>query len=213
MGMRRQNLKVKLLFWGAIFSLFGLLGVVFSGVAVGAFEGRTQPVPQPVPFSHALHVGGLGLSCRYCHAAAEHASYAGFPSVETCMSCHLHIKTESPLLAPIRESWEKGEDFRWNRVINLPDFVYFHHAAHVAKGVGCAECHGRVDQMAVVYQPQAFTMKFCLDCHRNPEAHLRPKDQVFNMAYTPDPALGAQLKELYHVRNAMALTSCNACHR
>jgi NAD-dependent SIR2 family protein deacetylase len=129
------------------------------------------------------------------------------------MTCHTFIKPDSPNLALVRKSWETGEPIRWNRVINLPDFVYFHHGAHVAKGVGCAECHGRVDQMTVVYQPQAFTMKFCLSCHRSPEAHLRPREQVFNMAYEPDPELGKKLKEAYAIRSAEALTSCNTCHR
>jgi len=211
--MRRRNRWVKTLFWGSVLGVAALLLVVFSGVAVGAFEQRTLPVPQPVPFSHALHAGGLGLSCRYCHAAVEHAAYAGLPPTETCMTCHTYVKTQSPNLALVRRSWETGEPIRWNRVVNLPDFVYFHHAAHVAKGVGCAECHGRVDQMPVVYQPQAFTMKFCLDCHRHPEARLRPREEVFNMAYRPDPALGARLKALYHVRPPEALTSCNTCHR
>ncbi len=129
------------------------------------------------------------------------------------MTCHTFIKPDSPNLAPVRKSWETGEPLKWNRVINLPDFVYFHHGAHVAKGVGCAECHGRVDQMQVVYQPQAFTMKFCLDCHRSPEARLRPKEQVFNMAYRPDPALGEKLREAYRIRLPMELESCNTCHR
>lgn len=211
--MRRRNRWVKTLFWGSVLGAAALLLVVFSGVAVGAFEQRTLPVPQPVPFSHALHAGGLGLSCRYCHAAVEHAAYAGLPSTETCMTCHTYVKAQSPNLALVRKSWETGEPIRWNRVVNLPDFVYFHHAAHVAKGVGCAECHGRVDQMPVVYQPQAFTMKFCLDCHRRPEARLRPREEVFNMAYQPDPALGARLKDLYHVHPPEALTSCSTCHR
>ncbi|MER3536566.1 MAG: cytochrome C [Thermus sp.] len=212
----RRNRWVKRAFWGGVMGGFVLLLVVFSGVGVGAFEQRTRPVPQPVPFSHAFHAGGLGLSCRYCHAAVERAGYAGFPPTETCMTCHTYIKPTSSLLAPVRASWEKGEPLRWNRVINLPDFVYFNHSAHVNKGIGCAECHGRVDQMAVVYQPQAFTMKFCLDCHRNPTARLRPKEEVMNMAYTP-PAdqkeLGKRLAELYHVRSPAALSDCSTCHR
>ncbi|BAW01767.1 chaperone protein htpG [Thermus thermophilus] len=199
--MRRRNRWLKTLFWGSVLGVFLALVLVFSGVAVGALEQREgRPVPQPVPFNHAFHAGGLGLSCRYCHSAVEYAPYAGLPPTETCMTCHLYVKPDSPNLALVRESWEKGEPLRWNRVINLPDFVYFHHAPHVAKGVGCAECHGRVDQMPVVYQPQAFTMKFCLDCHRNPAPHLRPREQVFNMAYVPDPELGRELLKLYHVR-------------
>ncbi len=211
--MRRRNRRVKLLFWGSVGALFLLLGVVFSGVAVGAFEQRTLPVEQPVPFSHAFHAGGLGLSCRYCHAAAEHAPYAGLPPTETCMTCHTFIKPDSPKLALVRESWEKGTPVPWNRVVNLPDFVYFNHAAHLAKGVPCTACHGRVDQMAVVASPQAFTMKFCLACHRNPEAHLVPREQVFNPAAVPDPSLGQKLKEAYAIRSPEALTSCNTCHR
>ena len=212
--MRRRNGWLKTLFWGSVLGVFLALVLVFSGVAVGALEQREgRPVPQPVPFSHAFHAGGLGLSCRYCHSAVEYAPYAGLPPTETCMTCHLYVKPDSPNLALVRESWEKGEPLRWNRVVNLPDFVYFHHAPHVAKGVGCAECHGRVDQMPVVYQPKAFTMKFCLDCHRNPAPRLRPREQVFNMAYVPDPELGRELLKLYHVRPPEELTSCNTCHR
>lgn len=212
----RRNRWVKRLFWSGVVGTFALLLVIFSGVGVGAFEQRTKPVPQPVPFSHAFHAGGLGLSCRYCHVGVERSAYAGLPPTETCMTCHTYIKPDSPRLALVRESWEKGEPIRWNRVFNLPDFVYFNHAAHVNKGVGCVECHGRVDQMDVVYQPYAFTMKFCLDCHRNPTAALRPKEEVFNMAYVhPENQreLGEKLAELYHIRSPEALSDCSACHR
>ncbi|MGQ9511427.1 MAG: ammonia-forming cytochrome c nitrite reductase subunit c552 [Thermaceae bacterium] len=211
----KRNRRVKVLFWGSVLGIFVLLGVVFSGVAVGAFEQRTRPVDQPVPFSHALHTG-IGLSCRYCHVSVEKAPYAGLPPTETCMGCHTYIKPDSPLLAPVRESWDKGEPIRWNRVFEVPDFVYFNHAAHVNKGVGCSDCHGRVDQMNVLRQPVAFTMKFCLDCHRNPTAWLRPKEEVMNMAYVrPEnqEELGKKLAELYKVRHPEALLDCSTCHR
>jgi cytochrome c553 len=170
---------------------------------------------QPVPFSHPLHVGTLQLDCRYCHAGVEVSASASVPATQTCMTCHSQIKTDSAALAPIRESWETGEPVEWNRVHDLGDFVYFNHSIHVTKGVGCSTCHGKVNEMAQVTQVSALTMGWCLDCHRAPEQHLRPADQVFNMNWE-EPAdqleQGRKLIQEYNIQ-VSRLTNCSICHR
>ena len=138
---------------------------------------------QPVPFSHDHHVGGLGLDCRYCHTSVEKSSVAGIPPTETCMTCHSQLWTNAAMLEPIRESYRTGKPMKWTRVHDLPDFVYFDHSIHVAKGIGCESCHGRVDKMPLMVQAAPLLMGWCLDCHRAPEKYLRPRDEVFNMAY------------------------------
>src|SRR5438876_9212241 len=151
---------------------------------------------QPVPFSHKHHVGDDGIDCRYCHTSVEQSSFAGIPPTKTCMNCHREIWKDSPMLAAVRESYRSGRPLEWIRVHDLPDFVYFDHSIHVAKGVGCASCHGRVDRMPLIYQENSLQMRWCLECHRNPAKYVRPKDQVFNMAYerpADDPGLGERL--------------------
>lgn len=175
---------------------------------------------QPVPFSHALHAGKLGMDCRYCHSTVERAAQAAIPPTQTCMNCHAAIKSDSPLLEPVRESYAKGTALAWKKVHDLPDYAYFNHAAHVNKGVGCATCHGRIDQMEVVWQTQPLSMAWCLNCHRAPEKHLRPRDQVTNMNWDPVQAtgrtqadLGQELKRLHRVQNIEYMTGCSICHR
>ncbi|MCU0495521.1 MAG: cytochrome c family protein [Chloroflexaceae bacterium] len=172
-------------------------------------------IPQPVPFSHQLHSGQLGMDCRYCHTSVQQSTFANIPATETCMTCHSQVAQNSVSLAPVRESWATGNPVEWNKVNKVPDFVYFNHASHVNKGVGCYTCHGRIDQMAVVWKEHPFYMGWCLDCHRQPEKYLRPRDQVFNMEYVP-PAnqlqLGAQLVVEYNVNKAQ-LANCAVCHR
>ncbi|MGE5608978.1 MAG: cytochrome c3 family protein [Bacillota bacterium] len=172
---------------------------------------------QPVPYSHAIHVGRLGLDCRYCHTSVEKASFAALPATQTCMNCHTTIKPDSPRLLPVRESWANGTPVQWTKVHSLPGYAYFNHAAHVNKGVGCVSCHGRIDRMDVVRQVQPLSMSWCLDCHRNPENHLRPVDQVTNMAWVPPDGdqqkLGLALKKQYGIRDSAYLTSCSTCHR
>jgi hypothetical protein len=188
------------------------LGVFYrSDYATAAREAPRQPVP----FSHAHHVGQLGIDCRYCHRSAEAAAFAGMPPTETCMNCHEQIWVGSELLAPVRASWKSGEPVRWRRVHNLPGFVYFDHSAHIAKGVGCAECHGRVDEMPLTWQEKPLTMGWCLDCHRDPAPRLRPRSEVFNLAWQRSPAdtPGERLARDYRVRDAHTLTSCSTCHR
>jgi hypothetical protein len=142
-----------------------------------------QRADQPVPFSHKHHVQGLGLQCQYCHTTVEKSSYAGIPPTKTCMNCHAQIWTNAQLLEPVRQSWATGKSITWTRVHDLPDFAYFTHEIHVNKGMGCATCHGRVDQMPLMYAQNTLQMEWCLDCHRNPAKNIRPTSQIYNMAW------------------------------
>jgi hypothetical protein len=142
-----------------------------------------QRAEQPVPFSHKHHVQGLGLQCQYCHTTVEKSSYAGIPPTRTCMNCHAQIWTNAQLLEPVRQSWATGESIPWIKVHDLPDFVYFSHEIHVNKGIGCESCHGRVDQMPLMYEQNTLQMEWCLDCHRNPAKNLRPTSEIYNMAW------------------------------
>jgi hypothetical protein len=170
---------------------------------------------QPVPFSHEHHVNGLGIDCRYCHSTVEKSPFAGIPATKVCMTCHSQIWTNAAMLEPVRQSWNTGTPIQWNRVHNIPDYAYFDHSVHVAKGIGCASCHGQVDQMPLMMQGPSLQMEWCLDCHRNPEKHIRPRDEVFNMRYkrpADQKTLGTKLVADYHVRKAQ-LTNCAVCHR
>lgn len=176
---------------------------------------RDEEVEQPVPFSHEHHVRGLGLDCRYCHQGVETSAMAGMPPTETCMTCHSQLYTDAAMLAPVRESLATGVPIAWNRVTSLPDFVYFNHAAHVNHGVSCETCHGRLDEMPLTRKVHDFHMSFCLDCHRAPDAQLRPLANVFDMGYRPkgNPAVqGKQLAASYHLAGRR-LTNCSTCHR
>jgi Cytochrome c7 and related cytochrome c len=171
---------------------------------------------QPVPFSHEHHVSGLGIDCRYCHTSVETSSFAGLPPTHTCMSCHSQIWSDSPILEPVRASMRNKQPLVWTRVHDLPDFVYFHHAIHVQKGVGCVSCHGRVDQMPMTWKEEPLTMEWCLSCHRHPEDHLRPRDSVFVLDWEPpdrdQSSLGRELVQNYHVE-VEQLINCSICHR
>lgn len=170
---------------------------------------------QPVLFSHQHHVSGLGIDCRYCHKSVENSSFAGIPSTGTCMNCHAYIWADSPMLAPVRESYRTGQPLRWTRVHDLPDFVYFNHSIHVQKGVACVTCHGRVDRMPLMWKEQSLQMEWCLECHRAPERFIRPREHVFQMDWTPrdsqDPS-GSELVRKYNIRTEQ-LTDCSICHR
>ncbi len=167
---------------------------------------------QPVPYSHAVHVGELGMDCRYCHSTVDKASHAAIPSTETCMNCHARIRAQSEKLAPVRESWESGEPIPWVRVHDLPDYVYFNHEAHVRVGVSCVSCHGRVDTMEVVRTVEPLSMGWCLECHRNPEPHLRPPDKVYDLAWQPDDPV-ATGREVREAVGANPNSECWTCHR
>lgn len=172
-------------------------------------------VEQPLPYSHKLHVGELGLDCRYCHTGVEASSFAGIPPTHTCMTCHVQVKTDSGRLAPIRASYSTGQPIEWVRVHNLADFVYFDHSIHVNQGVGCSTCHGHIDRMEVVAKAEPMNMSWCLDCHRAPEKYLRPQAEIFNMSWQP-PAnqldVGRQLVAQNNIDVAI-LTDCSVCHR
>ncbi|MCK1317325.1 cytochrome c3 family protein [Bradyrhizobium sp. 23] len=170
---------------------------------------------QPVPFSHEHHVSGLGLDCRYCHTSVETARFAGIPPTETCMTCHSQIWTNAQMLAPVRESLAKNQPIAWERVHRLPDYVYFDHSVHVAKGVGCTTCHGDVGRMRLMRQAAPLTMQWCLDCHRSPERFLRPREAVFDpnwQAPKNQAEIGPKLAAGYHI-NTGHLTDCTICHR
>lgn len=172
-------------------------------------------IEQPVPFSHKHHVGGLGIDCRYCHTTTESSQFAGVPPTKTCMNCHSQLYNGSDMLKPIRDSWAMNKPIEWNRVHNTPHYVLFPHDIHVAKGVGCSTCHGAVQDMSLTFQNSSLQMQWCLNCHRNPEKYLRPREEVFNGYYTP-PAdqiqLGLQLVKDYHIQPKMKLESCSTCH-
>jgi hypothetical protein len=226
---RSTNTLSRATIFGAVFVIAALGWVLYAvqGSPFVTYAGVRKP--QPVPFSHQHHVTGLGIDCRYCHTSVETSSFAGIPPTKTCMNCHSQIWTNAQLLEPVRASYKSGESLQWTRVNQLPDFVYFNHSIHVTKGVGCNTCHGPVDTMPLMYQQESLQMEWCLGCHRAPQNHLRPRDQVFNMRYQPptssspvtvdgqsytdQEALGAALVTKYQVRSVKDITSCSTCHR
>jgi hypothetical protein len=160
------------------------LGVGLNSLQRSPWVTRQGQRPdQPVPFSHKHHVEGLGLQCQYCHTSVEKSSYAGIPPTKTCINCHAQIWTNAALLEPVRASWATGNSINWIRVHDLPDYVYFNHEIHVNKGIGCASCHGRVDEMPLMYEENSLQMEWCLNCHRNPGVNLRPTSEIYNMAW------------------------------
>ncbi len=186
--------------------------VVYFGFSPKTTDVGYAP-EQPVPYSHALHVGQLGLDCRYCHNTVDRAAFAAVPPTQTCMNCHSTIRTQSEKLIPVRSSYATGMPVEWVQVHDLPDYVYFNHSAHVLRGVGCVTCHGRVDSMEVVYQAQPLSMGWCLNCHRNPERYLRPVEFVTKLDWVPEEdqlALGKRLRETYNINPR---TDCYTCHR
>jgi hypothetical protein len=200
-------------------SLFGAVFIA-AGLAWAAAQINRSPYltqadvarAQPVPFSHKHHVGGVGIDCRFCHTTVEETAFAGLPSTKVCMGCHSQLWADSPTLAPLHESFRTDRSIEWTRVHDVPDFVYFDHSIHVKRGVGCASCHGRVDQMPLMWRTATLQMEWCLDCHRHPERHLRPREEVFNMDWRADDqeAFGRELAARYGVR---PLTHCSICHR
>ncbi len=202
--------------------LMGAGGVLYAITFVSlAGSAKTTAIgyqpKQPVPYSHAVHVGQLGMDCRYCHTTVDQAAFAAVPPTQVCMNCHTNIKSKSDKLLPIRESAATGRPVEWVKVHDLPDYAYFNHSSHVNKGVGCVSCHGRVDQMDEVRQVEPLSMSWCLDCHRAPEKHLRPVDQVTNMSWKPPDGdqvqHGMELKQQYGIRDEAYMTACSTCHR
>ncbi|MDQ4074987.1 MAG: cytochrome c3 family protein [Chloroflexota bacterium] len=202
-------------------SIFGGIFIIGGGLWLLILLARSQyatavgfPIEQPVQFSHEHHVSGLGIDCRYCHNTVEKSSFAGMPSTETCMTCHSQIWTNAEMLEPVRLSWETGIPIAWNRVHDLADFVYFNHNIHVTAGIGCESCHGRVDQMPLMWKAESMTMGWCLRCHGDPAEYIRPRDEVFTFGYEPvepQEVLGPRLVRDHHL-DVERLLDCDACH-
>ena len=195
------------------------LGVAALAVVLGAwywlspefYEVGYRP-EQPVPYSHQLHVGQLGMDCRYCHNQVESSPHANVPPTQTCMNCHSQVKTNSIKLLPVRESWATGQPIEWVKVHHLPDYAHFSHAVHVTNGVGCETCHGRIDQMEVVSQTNSLSMGWCLECHRQPELYLRPQAEITTMGYVQPATFVARNLDRIRAENILPPTNCSACH-
>jgi hypothetical protein len=213
---RSTNTVAKVSIFGAVFFI-ALFAWIFATLLRSSYAtGQGIILEQPVKFSHDHHVAGLGIDCRYCHSSVETSAFAGMPPTETCMNCHKQIWTQAEMLEPVRSSFANDDPIRWQRVNDLPDFVYFNHSVHVAKGIGCVTCHGQVDRMPLMFQEASLQMEWCLSCHRDPAKFVRPKEEVFNVSWLPpsDPeqaqALRASLVKEYNIQS---LTSCSTCHR
>jgi hypothetical protein len=210
---RSTNTLSRVSIFGAAFmgaaGLWLILEINRSPYVTRAFEAREQPVP----FSHAHHVGGIGIECRYCHTSVDRSAFAGIPPTKTCMNCHSQIWSLSPTLEAVRASFRTDTSVEWTRVHDLPDFVYFNHSAHVNKGIGCSTCHGRVDLMPLTWQQHSLQMEWCLECHRQPEKYVRPKAEVYNIAYEPPADQIERGRKLIREYNIHTRVSCSTCHR
>ncbi|CAD6561300.1 cytochrome c3 family protein [Paraburkholderia sabiae] len=202
-----------------LFSLTAFLLVIAAITAARWYaepDAKTEePVEQPIPFSHKHHVGDDGIDCRYCHTSVEKSAFAGMPSTQICLTCHSQLFTDSPVLAPLHASMDSNTPIHWNRVHDLPDFVYFDHSIHVNKGVACIECHGRIDEMPLTARVASLDMQWCLQCHRNAPRHIRPLADVFKMSDIrplSQQEIG-QLNRLFHLQDTRRLTDCSTCHR
>jgi hypothetical protein len=210
----RANLLAKAVLISAVLVAFFLGGLIWI-IPVMSYTTQSQfAPPQPVPFSHKHHVSDDGIDCRYCHTSVETSASAGMPPTETCMTCHSQIWTHASVLEPVRQSFALGKKLRWTRVYNLPDYVFFDHSIHVAKGIGCNECHGQVEEMPLMRQARHMYMLFCLNCHTDPAPRLRPRDQVFNMKWrrTPETPAATSLLATYNI-HPETLSDCGVCHR
>ena len=210
---RSTNTISRVSIYGAVI-LVAVLGYAVDVVNQTSYVTEVHNArPQPVPFSHKHHVSELGLDCRYCHSSVEDSSSAGMPATQTCMACHSQIWTNAAILEPVRASYRDSTPIVWTRVNALPDFVYFNHSIHIAKGVGCTTCHGPIGEMNITWREQSLYMRWCLECHNAPEKYLRPRSEVFNAFYKPpadQEALGQRLMVEYKVQK---LTNCTTCHR
>jgi hypothetical protein len=210
---RSANTISRVSIFGTVFIIAGLLGL-FDEINRSPWVTEARVArEQPIQFSHERHVAGNGIDCRYCHTSVEDSAFAGIPPTRTCMNCHSQIFSTSPFLEPLRQSVRSDQSIQWTRVHDLPDFVYFDHSIHLRKGIGCTTCHGQVDRMPLVWQEKSLQMEWCIDCHRNPERYVRPRDAVFRVDYRPPPdqlELGRRLVGEYQIQK---LTSCSTCHR
>ncbi len=209
-NVAKISIVVAILLAGGAFFVY--TQIARSSYLTGTFVEKQQPVQ----FSHKHHVGDDGIDCRYCHTSVETSASAGIPPTQTCMNCHTQIWADSPYLEPVRESFRTNTPIEWERVHDLPEYAYFNHSIHVAKGVGCSTCHGQIDNMPAVFQENTLQMEWCLSCHREPEKFIRPKSEIYNMQWS-DGDLSAeertQLKTDYRIRSKEMLTSCSTCHR
>jgi hypothetical protein len=210
---RSTNTIARVSIYGAVI-LIALLGYAVDLVNKTSYVTEVHNArPQPVPFSHKHHVGELGLDCRYCHSSVEVSSSAGMPPTQTCMTCHSQIWTNAAILEPVRASYRDSTPISWTRVNAVPDFVYFNHSIHIAKGVGCTTCHGPIAEMNITWKNESLYMRWCLECHNAPQKYLRPRSEVFNAFYQPpkdEVALGERLMKEYKVQS---LVNCTTCHR
>ena len=212
--------------------LSGIAALLLAAYVVSVGAYGTAPTTlnvgysprQPVPFSHKLHAGTLKMDCRYCHTSVDQAAHAAVPATQTCVNCHSAanpdgtvansaVHTTSDKLLGVRESQATGEPISWQRVHDLPDYVYFNHSAHVNRGVSCVSCHGRVDKMEQVYQAEPLTMSWCLDCHRHPEPHLRPQEFITQLDWVSEEDPGILERALREELNINPSTNCSTCHR
>jgi hypothetical protein len=210
---RSTNTISRVSIWGAVLILVGVFFFLTFIYRSGYVTDINVVREQPVPFSHKHHVSDIGIDCRYCHTTVETSAFAGLPATETCISCHIQIWSDSPMLEPVRASLRENRPIAWTRVHDLPDFVYFNHSIHVNKGIGCETCHGRVDRMPLMWKENTLLMEWCLGCHRQPELYVRPKEYVFTMGYKPiedQLTIGRKLVKRYKIRS---LTDCYTCHR
>lgn len=213
---RSTNAISRVTLFGAVF-IVAAAGWLFAELDRSSYNtGQGVVIKQPVPFSHDHHTAALGIDCRYCHTWVENAASAGIPPTATCMNCHKQIWADSPMLEPVRQSYANQEPIRWERIHDLPDFVYFDHSIHVAKGVGCATCHGKVNEMPLVYQATSLQMEWCLECHREPARFVRPRGELVNMDWTAPGGHKGQLalgRELVAEYNIQSKLNCSVCHR
>jgi hypothetical protein len=210
---RSANAVARVTLVSAVIAPAALFGVLFFFERSPYVTQAGVPIEQPIPFSHKHHVGDDGIACEYCHTTVATSSFAGMPSSETCMNCHSQIWNQSDTLAPVRLSAQTGKPIAWERVHNLPDFVYFDHSIHVNKGVACETCHGRVDEMPRMMKAESLQMQWCVDCHRDPTANIRPREDVTVMGWQP-PANIAEIQRQLAIQNhVQSKTDCSTCHR
>lgn len=194
------------------------LGAVAGAAAYAYYSYPTvidtgyQPV-QPVPYSHKLHAGDMGIDCFYCHYTVYKAAFAAVPPTQVCMNCHTKVKDQSPRLELVRESFRTGQAIPWVQIHRLPDFVFFNHQAHVTAGVSCVSCHGRIDQMVEVRQEKPLNMAFCLECHRDPAPNIRPAELVTRLDWVPDRDAREIGQEIINQKHLSPPLDCSGCHR
>jgi len=213
---RSTNTISRVSIYGAVFILAALGYLGWAVTESPYFTDVHVPRQQPVPFSHKHHVTDDGIDCRYCHTSVEKSSFAGLPSTQICMSCHSQLWVNSAMLEPVRLSYQTDRSLEWTRVNALPEFAYFDHSIHIHKGVGCTTCHGPIGEMPLTWRAQTLYMRWCIDCHKHPEQHVRQREDVFKADYKPPKdqlALGRRLMKEYQIKDAKQLTDCYTCHR